>query len=93
MNVPALNPLLLIITLLSIGAIFLLGRAAARHPEGVMSTLAVLSLAGLLGSLGFMVLNAGAAGALIIGVQFAGFAIMLLMLWRHWTRRPGMWGS
>jgi hypothetical protein len=90
MNIPFLNPLLLLITLVSILAIFLLGKAAARHPEGVMNAVAVLGVAILLGGLGFTVLNAGAAGALIIGVQAAGFAVMILMLWRHWNHRADM---
>lgn len=90
MNTPFFNPALLLITLAAISAIFLLGWAAARHPEGVMSSLALVGLALLMGGLGFSVLNAGAAGPLIIGVQFAGFAIMVLMLWRHWTGRTGV---
>jgi len=89
MNLPYLNPVLLLITFAAISAIFLLGWAAARHPEGVMNTVALVGLALLMGGLGFSVLNAGAAGPLIIGVQFAGFAVLVLMLWRHWTRRAG----
>jgi hypothetical protein len=83
-----MNLILLAVTLAFILATFLLSRTAARHPEGVMNTLAILGLAALLGALGFSVIHSEAAGPLIIGVQFAGFAALVLMLWRHWTEGP-----
>lgn len=64
----------------------LVGLAAIRHGEAVMSSIAVAGMLLVGASLVFTVMNAGVSGPLIILVLFAGLSGLILMLWHHWTR-------